>query len=517
MVICYAFEAKSIQEYVLNSGKLKDMVGASEIVNQLIGEPLQQALKAVELQDHDSINFSRRASGAFVAFMDDQEKAEALRDLWSLVVPHFAPGLHFVHTVAQAETEREAAGKALKKLQTSHFPQPDIPSASPLTRYSPRTGVPAAVIQRAAGGNEWVDNATFRKRDSSFGKGRSLAQKFSVREFNWPVNMLADFPFQGDNSYVGIIHADGNGLGNILRILQANANDDNYRELYRSFSAKLGAATCQAAQKATVDILIPAVGHNGFLPARPLVLGGDDLTIIVRGDLALSFTKCFLEAFEEFSKEVCEFLKVQKMGWRQDFLTACAGIAYVKSNQPFAMGYALAEELCGQSKEMSKRNASALSFHRVATSFIPDAEWVWQNEMTRKSADTSFIGTLGCYQVGQTQSDLPKLEYLLGLKKVIDSTGVRSGAGLMRKLLGIMHEPPQVAREMYSRWRTLLKEEGMKNSDLLPIFDSGLIQLLGNQVVPDLPARKIPDGRNMNQYESPLGDILALKAVGGEA
>ncbi len=511
MSVCYAFEAKSIQAYVLNSGKLKDMVGASEIVDQLTGEPLQEAMKAVGIGENE-IQFSRRAGGSFIAFMDDDGKAEALRDVWSLVVAQFAPGLDFVHMVTQAASEREAAALALKELQSMRFPSADIPSASPLTRYNPRTGIPAAKLERSSNGNEWVDAATTRRRMKKFRQGHQLSRKLSDTELNWPVNMEKEFPHLSGNSYIGIIHADGNGLGKILRALQKTVGG-NYREVYSAFSGKLEKATCDAAKKATQSVLVPAVSKGSFMPARPLVLGGDDLTMIVRGDLALSFTRSFLDAFEESTKDLCSYLRGKDVDWPQKFLTSCAGIAYIKSGQPFAMGYALAEELCSLSKEKSERRASSLSFHRVSTSFIPDAEWVRDQEMSSCSGNTTFVGTMGSYRVGSASSDLPALADLLALGEIIGTSGNRSGAGLMRRLLGIMHEPFQVAKDMYARWRDLLLDKETGAPDFLKEFDNALSELLGEGVTKELPAQLVKSGDH-KVYESPLGDILALKSVG---
>jgi hypothetical protein len=44
-------------------------------------------------------------------------------------------------------------------------------------------------------------------------------------------------------------------------------------------------------------------GNKKFLPFRPIVLGGDDLTIIVKSEFALNFTEEFLKAFEQETEQ----------------------------------------------------------------------------------------------------------------------------------------------------------------------------------------------------------------------
>ncbi len=101
------------------------------------------------------------------------------------------------------------------------------------------------------------------------------------------------------------------------------------------------------------------------MPVLPLVLGGDDLTVICAGSISLAFTEAYLTAFEEVTR-ASELLG--------GGLTACAGVAVVKPHFPFSAAYDLAEELTKEAKKTVKRyaprssgqprpRASAFSFH----------------------------------------------------------------------------------------------------------------------------------------------------------
>jgi len=504
MTHCIAFEAKSIQGYVLGSGKLKEMVGASRLVDVLVGEPLDCALETLGLKEDENIRFSRRAGGAFMAFVENAAAARRLQDVWSLVVPQYAPGLEFVLATGEGASEREAAADALEKLQAGRFPLPRIPQATPLVRLAPRTGHPAVGQMRTPDGLAWVDGAT---RAKSRAENDPLQDKFlGGHEGRFPVNMEREFPLDGDNRFVGIVHADGNGLGQMLLALQ-NAKSEDFVHLYGTFSKMLTEATVKAAQRATAGVALPAKDARGFLPMRPLVLGGDDLTCIVRGDLALEFTRVFLDAFEEETRPLCDFLQ-KKTDWDRDCLTAGAGIAYVKVNQPFALAYELAEALCGRAKRLSGRNASAVAFHRVTTSFIPDADWILEREMATRMGDATIVATLGAYGLRE-DCGLPSLSSLHALLRLMAGDGERSFAGAMRQLLGLASAPPEEARRRYDRWRTVLRDRKTGNPELLEAFDGVLTDLLGS-LSEELPARPAGEGR----YETPLGDVLALQAVG---
>lgn len=342
----YVFEAHSIQPYILNSGKLKDMVGASEMLERLLGEPLDAALAELGLTEFNATTgdyaFSRRGGAAFALLFRERDKALALRDLWGLLVNGIAPGLSFDHTVSEAgETPSAAfrdANNRLETLRNRH--EISLPVAGPLVRRSPRTGQPAVKYDTSRETPEWVDEATRHKR--LFSSAPTLESKFldteAQAQFAFPLDTDTEFPTD-TTRYVGILHADGNGLGNIVRALAAElANQpDLYAATFLKFSAQVNRATCEAAKEALGTVLKAAAGK--YLPFRPLVLGGDDLTVIVRADVAIDYAQAFLAVFEtktaQYLPECGNFKAIPKG------LTACAGIAFIKINQPFSMGYRL--------------------------------------------------------------------------------------------------------------------------------------------------------------------------------
>jgi hypothetical protein len=55
-------------------------------------------------------------------------------------------------------------------------------------------------------------------------------------------------------------------------------------------SKKIEHAMTAAAQRPTAATITP-VARNGVMPARPILLGGDDLTMIVRADRAIPFAR----------------------------------------------------------------------------------------------------------------------------------------------------------------------------------------------------------------------------------
>ena len=113
------FEARGIQSYIFDSGKMKEMVGASEMIKELCDKELDQVVKYLELDDivpknkqdsqlianmnKNQIFFSRRSGGVFTAIFADKTIRDRLLAIWSLLVTKLVPGLETVHAISEGE------------------------------------------------------------------------------------------------------------------------------------------------------------------------------------------------------------------------------------------------------------------------------------------------------------------------------------------------------------------------------------------------------------------------------
>ena len=528
---CHAclFEAKSIQDYILRSGRLRHIVGASELIDSFTSELLDDVLVALGLAEGKDIKFSRRAGGAVYLFSTRREARDTFRDLWSLIMRQYAPGLEFMIAQGEGVTDYAAYQQALGGLQAARNRQPPtLPNGGPVTRYAPRTGQPAVSHDAKLG---FQDAATSRFGLDRFWRRGGLTAKFadkdSVSINAWPRNLehnpsdgdRTDFPFWPDNHYLGLVHADGNGLGQLLIQLgeQVQSHPEMFIDLFRDFSTAITEATCAAAQDATQQVLLPARGNPhetkavGAIPARPIVLGGDDLTILVRADLAIPFTRTFLTAFEHRSREKLEPLhgKYPTIKGVPEELTAGAGIAFVKSNHPFHLAHELAESLARFAKDRAKeqkdthgRIPPTLAFHRVTTASHGDYADIRQQEMTHGPDPARIITTLGAYRVDPPSSQLPALVDLEALAQLLG--GEEMARGPARQLLTLLGQDFDGARRHYARWREVMND---RHADGLSTLDNYLRRLCGD-LADDLPISKVG-----TPQATPLGDVATLLAV----
>lgn len=171
-------------------------------------------------------------------------------------------------------------------------------------------------------------------------------------------------------SWLGVVFSDGNGLGQIImkfekwldEIHKKEKNWPDYLSTLRNFSIELDASTETAFYTACKKLeelgAAQKMKHNRKrLPVVPLLLGGDDLTVLVHGHYALPFTQAFLEAFEhETGKEHSPTIAtIAEKALGTGRLSAGAGVAIVKSHFPFHSAHDLAESLLKSAKLTKKK------------------------------------------------------------------------------------------------------------------------------------------------------------------
>lgn len=368
MAYLYRYEAKRIQSWILATDVLRELRGGSECVEQL-GQLADRLAKP----DGERL-FS--AAGVGMYRFPSKEGVERFQALWPLVASRHAPGLPIVQAWVE---ESGGTEKLFERLQAAPKLILDtLPHAGPLTLRAARTGQPA--VSKADG--SWIDAATAAK----LARAREERGRFAER-VGGDLELMDDmheWRCQG----IGVIHADGNGLG--ARFSRFSRPED-----LAEASHRLSEATTAALRGALRSLSKNLASTR--IPARVVVAGGDDVTVIVAAEHAISLAAHYLERFEQESRNVFGDGAA---------VTAAAGIALVKLRFPFHRAYELAEELCTEAKRRFANGhgpaPSALAFHRVTTSRLePYADIV---ERTLTGASGRRLLTRRAYTLAELQS-----------------------------------------------------------------------------------------------------------------
>lgn len=543
MKYAYLFEARGIQRFLFATGKLKDMIAGSELVDYICSDKgyVNKVLQALNL--HEKVEKPRIAGGVFYLVFDNKQDAVRFQSTWRVVSAQWLAGLERVDTIAEAESIKEVIALGIQQLaEARNKVHIELPNASPITERSPRTGL--AAVDHIH--NESIDLTTSILRDFERQDGELLTYRFVDKAndtIQWPNNFEKEakedkrFPL-GGRQLVALIHADGNGLGEILRVLKdacTNASDETYTALYTTFSQGISTATVTATKQATAQCLTPYCNDRNVIPARPLVLGGDDLSIIVRADLAVAFTTAFLVEFKKSSSTQMMKLKALFKQYNlshgvenlPDYLTACAGIVFMKASQPFYSASNLADGLCKRAKSYSRRHKindggqvqiipSSIAFYKVNDSVLEDVEAMYELTQVAKYADVQYDLTLPAYLVAEDNAELANIEDLLALQRFLRKSNLNDTT--LRELATLLYADISQTKQVYRRWKSLaekaennLSKQERKEKQDFAQFEVLLAKLIGH-LEKDLPIAKVKD----NHYHTVLGDLLSLMTVSEE-
>ena len=375
----YGAAVQGIQGYIFQTNELQDIIGASELVNEICTSLFEKTVGTSFKVENQVI----AAAGNIKYEFDSKEECEKVVRVFPKKVMETAPGI----TISQAvvEEKEEEFGTLVDTLEAKLRAQRNRPMRS-LTmglmgiQRSRATGLPAVKTEDG----EFIDLSTAPKREK--GK-KGTRQRLCNDAFGDNVANNKNFPFNisdicNKNNWVAVIHADGNGLGQIVQKIGKD------KEKFSNFSKSLDAATHAAAQAAYT--VISDKYHfetETIIPIRPIVVGGDDFTVICRGEFAIEYVAAYMENFEKETEK-----KLSDIGVGADVpkkLTACAGVAFIKANYPFYYGYNLAEALCDAAKKDAKTNErmengiapSCLMFHKVQDSFVAGYDEIKEREL----------------------------------------------------------------------------------------------------------------------------------------
>lgn len=378
----YGAAVQGIQDFIFQTNKLKEIVGASELVAQicttafgkLLGKNISDEMKMIE----DDSNWIVGAAGNIKYIFNNREDCEKVVREFPRKVMTMAPGITISQCVVSLKEDLSDYAEKSQELeqnlraQRSKAIRPTNIGLIAIKR-APATGLPGVEYRAEKKEEEkkLIDEASKRKIEAS--DSLKLAEK-AFGEETTKDNLTSNIEEITDkNNWIAVIHADGNGLGKIVQTIGENKDE------MKAFSLLLDKITRDSARVAFEQMRSLYFRDEKIIPMRPVILGGDDLTMICRADIAIEFTQAFLESFETFSKNQLSTLKVSDISRAilANGLTACAGIAFVKASYPFHYAVTLAEALCKRAKEKAKAldntlAPSCLQFFKVQDSFVED-------------------------------------------------------------------------------------------------------------------------------------------------
>ncbi len=398
-------EFSRVQTWLFAVPRLRAMVGA----NALLGETLRVALPRLARETGRGWTLAP-SNEAFPSADEndplkdhDDPAADAKDGIVSRDGGHFEAGF-----ASGVEAFADAAGRLLRsslpglRFRVSIDDEPRTKSQTHLSTELPvlapcewtGRGLASAIVdqgdERPAVSLEVAQRHEAARRTEGDGTAADIASLLSAKTKLKTLERAQELKELVGNGYLALMHADGNGVGSGL----GKDKPDSERA---AFFHKNRVLLRRAVQKA-VDAHCP---DTGLAPLIPLMLGGDDLLLVARADIALPFvvTLCAeLEALQQHST-----------GFK---LTLGVGVVFAKHTIPIHRLHEAAERLARPAKprfrgfEDDEAKRSVVDWAVFSTTWVDDPEEVRRRDWLRGSGgDLRVLSQRPVDVLGETRID----------------------------------------------------------------------------------------------------------------
>ncbi|MBQ9754826.1 MAG: hypothetical protein IJV93_08780 [Lentisphaeria bacterium] len=363
MYLCY--DLKGIQQYIFQIPKLKCCIGGSRQIDTFdredAGELTLEGIRKI---------YTGGGKGAFEC--DSQAALEELKQ--ELLDRARLKGLTIRFGIS------DDYFTAAREIAETYCFQPDSLEGAPCEQsglYPTLEKIHPLIRKRIALGSCHEEESPVESRFL-----KSLREIFKRDDLGFFYNVSAGdedgweaAEALGNRNRWAVVCMDGNDMGSQFLAFAKNAPRDpaaaqqQWSKWLPEMSQRLDECTRSAAEAgmiAVAEVFLKNLPDSSVLPLRPLIVGGDDVTVLVHCEYAMLFVKTVMAKFNELSRKYAHL-------WcgTNGEMTISAGILYAPVTLPLHSALSYAEMLLASAKthgrELKKEKNSAVS--------LPCVDW----------------------------------------------------------------------------------------------------------------------------------------------
>ena len=351
------YDVRGIQDYIFRTTKLRDAIGASALVEEILYKALVAAVKQAGEQglsfDYE-LEWEDQENNTYMAFIDDKDvqvlyigggnayvtfKDKALCTIINRLMSKYVISSTYSLQLAIAviditgdyKADNDRIAKGMNRIKADMLESSPL-GALPVMDIELATGFPLAAGCRDYITNESISKETALKREAE----KAVRRGIKLKKLD---NLIED---KGTDSTLAVVHIDGNNTG--LRIRELMKEEHDYVHAInkmRSISYSIN-----HSYKEVFDSMVRYFNEKGDkdISMLKVISAGDDITYICTAKVALASVEYFVNGISD------KTLTGNPKDKDKYGLSICAGIAFIRSHFPFSIGYNVAEECCRSAK-----------------------------------------------------------------------------------------------------------------------------------------------------------------------
>lgn len=344
------YDIRDIQKYIFNTNKVRDIIGASLMVDDLLERGIIECRKKYpDISMEEQFIGGGNACYLFRSGKDAEVINRALAR-WTLEKTRSLQlAIAAIPKSDRYDRDYEELQQEMARVKM-RMPKTALMGALPIVVHEAATGLPVSETIQGPEREEYVSAEVAQKRRSMYESGAASGIKFD------------DMVDQKEkDSTLAVVHIDGNSMGKRIKKLMENEADyDKAMIKMKKISESINTSFKEAFEQMK-DCVRKWAEHTPGEDVkkryiREIICAGDDITFVCTGKLALSLVEVFVHALKEkvmYFTESAEKADLEAYGF-----SVCAGIAYMYSHFPFSEAYQIAEQCCENAKKKAKQEAS---------------------------------------------------------------------------------------------------------------------------------------------------------------
>lgn len=343
------YDIRDIQKYIFNTNKVRDIIGASLLVENLLERGIAECLKKhPEIEDRMDEQFIGGGNACYL-FQIGKDAEVINRELagWILKKTRSLQlAIAAVPVTERYDQDYENLQKEMTRIKMK-MPKTSLMGALPIAAHEETTGLPVTRVIQGPEGKERVSTEVAQKRRMLYEKAETAGIKFD------------DMVDQKEkDSTLAIVHIDGNSMGKRIKALMEHETDyrqamEKMKKVSESINLSFQEAFQQMEEKITrwAERTLGEDTQKRYI--RKIICAGDDITFVCTGKLALTLVEAFVHALND--KEMYLDISSERGEPEEKKFSVCAGIAYMHSHFPFSDAYQIAEQCCENAKKKAKQ------------------------------------------------------------------------------------------------------------------------------------------------------------------